>query len=62
MAGASRLDNSGIAIPGSGSTSSYVEENWMYPAGLASLCVGVVTTMAAGVVTVGQRARKTDDR
>ena len=62
MAGAARLDHSGIAIPGSVSTSTYVTENWMYPAGLASLCVGFVTTMAAGVVTVGQRARKTDDR
>jgi hypothetical protein len=60
IAGASHLDNSGMVIPGSGSTSPYVEENWMYPAGLASLCVGVVTTMAAGVVSVGQRIRKTE--
>jgi hypothetical protein len=61
MAGASSIDNSGIAIPGSGSTSSFVEENWMYPMGITSLCLGVITTVAAGIVTIGQRTKQTDD-
>jgi hypothetical protein len=62
MTGASSLDNSGMAIPGSGSTSSYVKENWMYPVGIASLCLGVVTTMAAAIVTIGQRTKQAGDR
>ncbi len=55
MAGASRLDNSGMVIPGSSGTSSYVEQNWMYPFGCLSLTAGVITSIAAGVIAIRQR-------
>jgi hypothetical protein len=56
MTGFSRLDNSGMAIPGSGGMSSpYVEQNWMYPIGCVSLTAGLITSIAAGVVAIRQR-------